>query len=114
MLLRILLRNRLLAGAEHRQVLRTDLATVVDIGANRGQFALAVRRWVPAAKVFAFEPLAGPAARFHKIFKGDHKVTLYQVAIGPKAGDANIHVSAADDSSSLLPISHIQGRLFPG
>lgn len=41
-LLRALLRYRVLAGAEHRQVLRLDLATVVDIGANRGQAWLTI------------------------------------------------------------------------
>lgn len=109
-----LLYNRVLAGAEHRRVLKADLATVVDIGANRGQFALAVRQWVPKSRVFAFEPLAGPATRFRRIFKGDSRVTLYQAAIGPESCETIIHVSAADDSSSLLPISAIQESLFPG
>jgi len=113
-LLRALVLYRVLAGAEHRNVLRQDLATVVDIGANRGQFSLAVRQWAPGARVFAFEPLSGPAARFCKGFQGDSKVILYQAAIGQQTGEATIHVSAADDSSSLLPISQLQQRLFPG
>ena len=70
-LLRALLRYQVLVGAEHRQILRRDLATVVDIGANRGQFSLAVREWAPRAKVFAFEPLTGAAGRFRKVFQGD-------------------------------------------
>ncbi|MBN1548323.1 MAG: FkbM family methyltransferase [Syntrophaceae bacterium] len=111
---RALLRYQVLAGAEHRQVLRLELATVVDIGANRGQFSLAVRRWAPGAQVLAFEPLDGPGALFRKLFKGDPKVVFHQAAIGPKVGEATIHVSAADDSSSLLPISKVQERLFPG
>jgi len=113
-LLRALVRNRVLVGAEHRQVLRSDLALVLDIGANRGQFALAVKRWSPGARIIAFEPLPAPADRFRKVFRGDSRVTLHRVAIGPEAGEAIIHVSAADDSSSLLPISPVQQRLFPG
>ena len=113
-LLRALVRNRVLAGAEHRQVLRQDLGAVVDVGANRGQFSLAVRRWTPRAQVIAFEPLSGPAARFRKVFRGDSKVILHQAAIGTETGEAIIHVSAADDSSSLLAISEKQERLFPG
>jgi FkbM family methyltransferase len=112
--LRTLLYHRVLAGAEHRQVLAADLATVIDIGANRGQFALSLRRWAPEARVIAFEPLAGPAARFRKVFKGDRKVILHQSAIGPETGKATIHVSAKDDSSSLLSILAVQERLFPG
>jgi len=102
------------AGCEHGPLFGADLATVVDIGANRGQFSLAVRRWAPGARVVAFEPLSGPADRFRKVFQGDAQVTLHQAAIGPKAGQTTIHVSAADDSSSLLPISALQERLFPG
>jgi len=113
-LLRALLYHRVLAGAEHRQVLAADLTTVIDIGANRGQFSLALRRWAPEAKVIAFEPLDGPATRFRKLFKGDKNVTLHQSAIGPEAGEATIHVSAEDDSSSLLSISTLQEKLFPG
>ena len=64
--------------------------------------------------MFAFEPLAVAAAKFRKVFQGDVSVVLHQAAIGPEAGEAIIHVSAADDSSSLLPISRVQQRLFPG
>lgn len=111
---RALVRNRVLAGAEHRQVLTADLATVIDIGANRGQFSLAVKRWAPGARVVSFEPLSAPATRFRKVFQDDSSVTLHQAAIGLEVGEATIYVSAADDSSSLLPISGLQERLFPG
>lgn len=75
---------------------------------------MAVRRWAPRARVVAFEPVFAPAARFRKVFQSDSSVTLHQAAIGPESGEATIHVSAADDSSSLLPISQVQQRLFPG
>lgn len=113
-MLRALVRYRVLAGAEHRHVLCSDLATVVDIGANKGQFSLAVREYAPAAHVVAFEPLSGAAGIFRKVFEGDSLATLHQAAIGPEKGESAIHVSGADDSSSLLPISGLQVRLFPG
>ena len=49
-LTRALLRYRVLVAAEHRSVLSRELATVVDIGANRGQFSLAVQNWAPNAR----------------------------------------------------------------
>ena len=113
-LLKALIFQRVLAGAEHQRIFTIELATVVDVGANRGQFALAVSRWAPKARVIAFEPLAEAADCFRKVFQGDLKVTLHQAAIGPVGGEATIHVAAADDSSSLLPISTKQERLFPG
>ena len=113
-LLRALLLHRVLAGAEHRRVLRRELNTVVDIGANRGQFSLAVRRWMPQARIVAFEPLDQPAAVFSRVFSGDERVVLHQSAIGAVSMMQTMHVSARDDSSSLLPISSAQTAMFPG
>lgn len=113
-LMRALLRYRVLGGAEHRHVLSRAMNTVVDIGANRGQFALAVRQWVPKARVISFEPLPGPASVFRKVFSGDDRVLLHQAAIGPNHEQRTMHVSARDDSSSLLPISSVQTAMFPG
>ncbi len=109
-----LLRHGVLGGAEHRQVLSRDLRTVVDIGANRGQFALAIREWAPEARVISFEPLPGPASVFRKVFAGDERVVLHQAAIGPYPEQRTMHVSANDDSSSLLPISSVQTAMYPG
>jgi len=110
----VLICNRVCAGTEHRWVLKKHILTVVDIGANRGQFTLAARRWAQKARVIAFEPLAEAASRFRKVFRGDTKVTLHQAAIGPVGGETSIHVTSSDDSSSLLPISSLQKRIFPG
>lgn len=106
--------HRVVAGAEHRQILTGNLATVVDVGANRGQFALAIRRWALKARIISFEPLAEAAEIFRKVFQGEPGVILHQAAIGPEAGEATIHVAAADDSSSLLLSTPMQERLFPG
>jgi FkbM family methyltransferase len=113
-LLQALFRHGVLAGAEHRRVLSRDLGVVVDIGANRGQFALAARRWTPKARVVSFEPLIGPADIYRRVFSGDDQVVLYQTAIGPASMRQKMHVSARDDSSSLLPISLAQVAMFPG
>ncbi len=113
---RALLRHRVAAGVEHAGVLRNlgAVETVVDIGANRGQFALAARHALPLARIVSFEPLPGPAALFRRVFDGDAGVKLVEAAIGPELGEAVIHLSARDDSSSLLPITDRQNALFPG
>lgn len=113
-LLQALFRHRVLAGAEHRNVLSRDLGSVVDIGANRGQFALAARQWAPKARVISFEPLSGPTAVFRSVFAGDDQMVLHQAAIGPRPEQRTMHVSGRDDSSSLLPISSVQTAMFPG
>jgi FkbM family methyltransferase len=105
-----------LAGVEHRVVLRSlrNCRTVMDIGANRGQFALVARRLFPEARIFSFEPLQRPAARFRAVFADDVRVTLHESAIGAERGETTIHISIRDDSSSLLPITARQNAVFPG
>lgn len=109
-----LFKHRVLAGAEHRFVLDPAFQTIVDIGANRGQFALAARQWAPDARVISFEPLSGPARIFRSVFAEDAKVVLHEAAIGPQPQRCRMHVSARDDSSSLLPICGLQSEIFPG
>lgn len=106
------------ATIEHTQVLNhmkeQGVDLVVDIGANVGQFSLAVRNCIPSAKLIAFEPLAEPASRFRSVLGGDRNVRFVQCAIGPTTGKAEMHISKAVDSSSLLPINTRQSELFPG
>jgi FkbM family methyltransferase len=103
------------AGTEHEPVLRTlgNVRMVVDVGANRGQFALVARHCFPEARIVSFEPLPRPASRFARVFARDPAVVLHQVAIGPEEEVATMHVSSKDDSSSLLPMTVLQNRLFP-
>ena len=103
---------------EHREILGLLRAwgcrTIVDIGANRGQFALAARAFVPEAMIYSFEPLTAPSARFRSVFHRDARVRLHQSAIGPSQNAATMHVSGRDHSSSLLPIGELQEQLYPG
>jgi FkbM family methyltransferase len=86
---------------------------VVDIGANRGQFALAARA-ISGAEVVSFEPLPVVAAIFQKVCADDLSVKPHVAAIGEKAERILIHLSARDDSYSLLEIGEIQSNCFHG
>lgn len=110
-----LLRYGVAASVEHERALSgLGCRTVVDIGAHTGQFTLLARSCFPEARIIAFEPLPGPARRFARVHEKNSGVTLYNVAVGPERGQAGMHVSRRDDSSSLLPIGQEQERVFPG
>ncbi len=113
-LIRALFSYRVLVGAEHQQLLKKDFATILDVGANRGQFALAASHWCRKARIISFEPLKAPAEIFRKVFQDDSSIELHEVALGVQKETRFIHISAHDDSSSLLPISSLQSKLFPG
>jgi FkbM family methyltransferase len=109
-----LLRTGVFASTEHDNIIHgLGLDTIVDIGANRGQFALCVRRHYPKAKIFSFEPLQKPANKYLRTFKNDPHARLFNKAIAAQPGSAAMHVSRWDVSSSLLPIAQAQHDNFP-
>lgn len=93
---------------------KMSCSTVIDIGGNKGQFALVARRCFPNAEIFSFEPLPEPAAIFRRVFAHEKSVQLSSCAIGPSCTTAEMHVSKSQDSSSLLPIGKLQEAIFPG
>jgi FkbM family methyltransferase len=103
------------AGVEHRYLLQNlKFDCLVDVGANRGQFALIFHKLFPQASIHSFEPLEEPAQIFKRIFSNDPNVKLYTCAIGREKTTATIHITKDDDSSSMLPITKMQTSMFPG
>lgn len=109
-----LLRTRVVASTEHDAILAgLQLRTVVDIGANRGQFALCIRRLYPQAQIYSFEPLSKPARSWVRNFGSDPRARLFNKAIAAQTGAATMTVSRWDVSSSLLPFAQAQHDNFP-
>ena len=103
------------AGTEHIKHLKVlSVNHVIDIGANKGQFALVSRSIYPNARIDSFEPLSEPADIYEKVFKNYTNVFLHRFAIGEKEEEKIIYVSNKEDSSSLLPIGDKQNFFFPG
>jgi FkbM family methyltransferase len=101
-------------SVEHRKLLsglQVDL--LLDVGANRGQFSLMARHLHPNLPIHAYEPLAAEAAIYRAVFGGQAGIELHELALGDRAGMAELHVSGRPDSSSLLPIGELQVRIFP-
>lgn len=106
------------ASIEHSEILAAlkpaGFQTILDIGANRGQFSLVARKYFPTAKILSFEPIMEAAAVYRRVFASDSNVTLFETAIGSEEEVSLLHISKSDDSSSLLPITPLQNKLFPG
>jgi len=109
------LRIGMAASYEHEALLAglEPLRTIVDVGANVGQFALLSRLVQPQAHIHSFEPMSAEANTFRAVLGDDDHVTLHLTALGAKAGEAEINITARADSSSLLEIG-AQSTVFPG
>lgn len=96
----------------HRSLSGLRVDGVIDVGANRGQFALECRLLLPAIPVVSFEPIPAAAAIFRKVHGDARTVELIETALGETDGTAILHLSKSADSSSLLPIGERQSSLF--
>lgn len=77
--------------------------TVLDVGANVGQFAGAMRRAGYTGRIVSFEPLSSAYEKLIASSRKDAEWTIAdRAAIGSGAGEAEIHVSRNSFSSSLL------------
>ncbi|MBU3749091.1 MAG: FkbM family methyltransferase [Mycobacterium sp.] len=98
-------------GVEHGAAFTgLEFGTVLDVGANKGQFAAFARHRWPGARVICFEPLPGPRARLAKVLRGSAEV--HPVALGETERQAEMHLASREDSSSLLPLGEAQKRYF--
>ena len=109
-------RRGVAAAIEHQIVpLPTEIRTVIDVGSHRGQFAVLALERFPYARILCFEPLPGPRKTLLSVLENDRdRVKVLPYAAGVEGRSEMMHVSRADDSSSLLPIGHRYVTAFPG
>lgn len=92
------------------------IRTVLDIGANEGQFAAFVRGLIPDAKIFSFEPIASCYDKLIENTKSDKNLIPFNLALGEKNQDAEMFKNDFSPSSSLLKIGleHVNNFPFTG
>lgn len=88
--------------------------TIVDVGANRGQFAAEIRQVFPAAELYCFEPLAEPFAELQRWAAPQRRVKVFNVALGEKQEERTMFLHTTHSpSSSLLQSTEICSELYP-
>ena len=91
---------------------RLPIDSVVDVGANLGQFARTARSFFPDARLVCFEPLPAPFDELQAWALGEAGVEAINVAIGDREGTVAFHehVDATPGSSVLDATSEQQSR----
>lgn len=83
---------------------------VLDVGANAGQYALAMREDVGyRGKMISFEPVNAPFAKLSRAAEGDPLWKVQHFGIGDKNERVEINIAGNSFSSSLLrmlPLHH--------
>lgn len=108
--------RRLVKNPMHTLLGLRDLPikTVIDVGANRGQFAAYVSTFYPGARLVCFEPLPGPFQKLQQWASGQANVTTFNLALGEEEGTATMfHHLDHSTSSSLLATTELSKTLYP-
>jgi FkbM family methyltransferase len=109
-----LLALRVAATVEHeRQPFAESIRTVIDVGSNRGQFAVFARHRWPSASLLCFEPLPAPRQVLTRLAEELGNVQVFPYALGDEDGERRMYVARSDDSSSLLTATPRQLEAFP-
>jgi FkbM family methyltransferase len=92
---------------------RFDIRSVIDVGANIGQFAALARRLFPSARIFSFEPIDECYRQLVETFSGDQLFKSFPLALGDESGIKQFHHHEYSPASSLLSRNDLGVSVFP-
>lgn len=89
-------------GFLKRLLAQLEIDCVLDVGANRGQFASELRRIGYSGYIVSFEPVRSVFEQLQKAFEHDTKWKGYPLALGRSKGSKSIMVPELSVMSSFL------------
>jgi FkbM family methyltransferase len=87
-----------------RALHRLDISTVLDVGANRGDFGWSLRELGYRGEIVSFEPLPDAFHQLSKRAAADGNWKAVPIGLGDQDQELAIHVAANSQSSSFLPM----------
>lgn len=101
------------AGARRAALLKYhEIQTVIDVGANMGQYGGELRAWDFKGRIISFEPTSVAFNALSERTAGDANWQIFNFALGAEAGVAELNVASnSGQSSSFMPMldAHRQG-----
>jgi FkbM family methyltransferase len=89
------------------------IRTVIDVGANEGQFAARARRLIPSSRIISFEPIETCFQKLKQNMGGDPQFEAFNCALGKEEGLATFYLNDSTASSSLLAMKDTHRQAFP-
>lgn len=83
--------------------------TIIDAGANAGQFSRAAAETFPEARIHAFEALPDLAERLERRLADCPRITVHRTAVGSTAGTLSFYRHPYTLASSALPSPGARG-----
>lgn len=90
-----------------------NIDTLLDIGGNIGSFSKTIRRLLPEAKIYAFEPLPDCYKQMNNRMSSDNKYQGFNFGLGEQNETLFIEKSSHAPSSSFLKMGEKHKEAFP-
>ncbi|MEB3215435.1 MAG: FkbM family methyltransferase [Nostocales cyanobacterium 94392] len=90
-----------------------EFATIIDIGANKGQFAMTINAVFPQAQIYSFEPIPECFKDLINCRKFIDNFTAFNFGLGDDSGDLEFEKNMFTASSSFLKMAEVHKEAFP-
>ncbi|MCU0321693.1 MAG: FkbM family methyltransferase [Chitinophagaceae bacterium] len=90
-----------------------ELNTILDVGANQGQFAITSTFFYPAATIHSFEPVPDTYKLLEANTKNNASIKCNNYALGSNTGEIDFFSNDHSHASSALPVSEHQKNAIP-
>lgn len=84
-----------------------NIMTVIDIGANTGQFATLIHKVLPTATIYSFEPLRDCYEELKERMRKVDNFEAFNVALANTNGELEFHRNEFSPSSSVLSMTDL-------
>jgi FkbM family methyltransferase len=103
------------AASRRAALLRNNgIQTVIDVGANRGQYGAELRAWGFKGKIISFEPTSAAFKLLSKRAAADSRWSVFNFAVGAEDSVVEINVASGSGvASSLMPMDDPLRRSAP-
>ena len=104
--------NRIKSG-EFDWLRQRDIKTVLDVGANTGQFATIINTILPESFIYSFEPLQQCFTSLQQNTKRIENIKCFRFALGHEQAEVMMHANEFSPSSSILEMADLHKNAFP-
>lgn len=90
-----------------------SIDTVIDVGANEGQFSTRVRSAGFSGRIVAFEPIPAMAQRLSQRFSTDRSFEAHNCGLGEREDEMDLNIFEGTDFSSFMKVNDKSRKYFP-
>lgn len=102
-----------LSRGKYEWLQQLKVKTIIDIGANDGQFVRFISKVLKDVKIYSFEPINECYLNLLKLKNEIDSLEVFNFAIGEDDNESTFFQSEFSASSSLLEMANLHTSLFP-